>query len=176
MGYNLTSKELSIRVAKCSSVRWSYITRHLMYFSLYIVLTAPANEKNVLTQLISDIWERVLTGREKKKKKTTMISQSIQKILGKWIPIITACRNYQSQITVGHCILTTSLWWWWLVPRWKVVVRRLNNTFRYNLIGVPHERALFETVNVAAQLRDSMLLNWSTQISFWNGFLIIWSF
>ena len=112
----------------------------------------------------------------KKKKKTTMISQSIQKILGKWIPIITACRNYQSQITVGHCILTTSLWWWWLVPRWKVVVRRLNNTFRYNLIGVPHERALFETVNVAAQLRDSMLLNWSTQISFWNGFLIIWSF
>ena len=40
-----------------------------MYFSLYIVLTAPANEKNVLTQLISDIWERVLTGQEKKKKK-----------------------------------------------------------------------------------------------------------
>lgn len=46
-----------------------------MYFSLYIVLTAPANEKNVLTQLISDIWERVLTGQEKKKKKPQWLAK-----------------------------------------------------------------------------------------------------
>lgn len=36
-----------------------------MYFFLYFVLIAPTNEKNVLTQLISDIWERALTGQEK---------------------------------------------------------------------------------------------------------------
>lgn len=37
-------------------------------------------KKNIITQLISDIWERALTGQEKK---NTMISQSIQKKLGK---------------------------------------------------------------------------------------------